>query len=249
MEGIGLGLPEGIGYADLLAPLLLLLAWIGYVLYADILRIGRGSLMALMHEQRVVWMLRMLERDNRMVDIQIVQVLIQNISFFASSTILIVGGAVAVLGAGDEARMIAAQLPFAQEGPSYLWDLKILLLVVIFVYAFFKFTWALRQFNHVAILIGGIPLNADHPAAEAHARRLALLATKAADHFNRAMRAYYFGLAALSWFVQPWLLVAASLVVLVVVWRREYRSNAVLHLNPDDAVLPPARRPGSGRPP
>ena len=243
MEAMSLGLPDGMGYADLMAPAFLLLAWIGYALYADILRVGRGSLMALMHEQRVVWMLRMLERENRIVDIQIVQVLIQNVSFFASSTILIVGGAIAVLGAGDEARMITAQLPFAEEGPPYLWDLKILLLIVIFVYAFFKFTWALRQFNYVAILIGGTPLERD-PAAEAHVRRIALLATRAGDHFNRAMRAYYFGLAALSWFVQPWLLVLASLLVLLVVWRREYRSNAVLQLTPDGVVLPPARRPG-----
>ena len=219
-----------IGLLDFASLAFFAACWIGYALYADIRRIGKNSLMARMHQQRVLWLTQMLKRENRIVDVQVVQVLVQNVAFFASSTILIVGGAVAMLGAGDAAMAVVDELPFAAPVSPVLWDLKVILMIVIFTYAFFKFTWSLRQFNYVATLIGAAPPHTEAPD-EAYARRVALLASRAADHFNRAMRAYYFGLAALAWFIQPWLLIGASILVLIVVWRREYRSYVVALLD------------------
>ena len=50
--------------------------------------------------------------------------------------------------------------------------MKVLLLVVVFVFAFFKLTWSLRQFNYVAILIGAAPPpeDADTPDGRALCR-------------------------------------------------------------------------------
>lgn len=222
----------GVGLLDLLAPLLFVLAWVGYARWAD--GPGRPSLMARMHEYRLVWMRRMLGRDNRIADLQVIQVLVGNIAFFASSAILLIGGLVAVLGARDQAVAILAELPLAAPGGRKLFDAKIGLLVLVFVYAFFKFTWTLRQFNYVAILIGAAPPPA--AAGTAAARRLieraALIATRAADHFNKAMRAYYFGLAGLAWFVHPLLFIGAVLWVVLVSWRREFRSHSLTVLGP-----------------
>jgi len=223
--------------AELVAPLVFLACWVGYWLFADFWRLGHRSLMQRMDEYRRAWLLQMLARDNRMVDVQVVQTLVQNVSFFASSTILIVGGFVAVLGASEQARAIAAEIPFAERSSPLVWDLKILLLIVIFVYAFFKFTWSLRQFNYVAILIGAAPYGRS-PENNAMALQIATVASRASDHFNRAMRAYYFGLAALSWFIQSWLFALVSLLVILILYRREYRS----------AVLAVLGRPGEAIP-
>jgi uncharacterized membrane protein len=229
------------GWVELAAPAVFLACWVGYWLVADFWQLGHRSLMQRMNEYRRAWLLQMLVRDNRMVDVQVVQTLVQNVSFFASSTILIVGGFVAVLGASDQARAIAAEIPFAERSSPLIWDLKILLLIVIFVYAFFKFTWSLRQFNYVAILIGAAPYG-HSPENNRMAGQIATVATRAGDHFNRAMRAYYFGLAALSWFVQSWLFILCSVLVILIIYRREYRS-AVL------AVLGPVGLPIPGTPP
>ena len=99
----------GASAADLVAPLVFLGAWSGYALWAD--RRDRPSLMTRMHEYRVSWMGRMIARENRIVDLQVIQVLIQNISFLASTSIFLVGGLVAVLGARDQAMAILAELP------------------------------------------------------------------------------------------------------------------------------------------
>jgi uncharacterized membrane protein len=215
-----------IAWPDLLVPIWLVAVWVGYVTLADHPRRGRTTLMARMHQYRQAWMQRMLGRENRIVDTQIVSLLVQNISFFASSTILIVGGFVAVLGARDQAMGILAEIPFAARTGDTLWDVKILTLIIIFVYAFFKFTWALRQFNYVAIMIGAAPPPAASPSAAAVelADRTARVATRAAEHFNKAMRAYYFGLATLSWVIQPWLCMLLIAWVSLIVYRREFRS-------------------------
>ncbi|MDX6750585.1 DUF599 domain-containing protein [Geminicoccaceae bacterium 1502E] len=230
---------------DLLAPLFLVGAWMGYALYADGGR--RQTLMARMRDYRLAWMRQMMGRDNRIVDTQITSLLVQNISFFASSAILLIGGLVAILGAREQAMAIIADIPLAAATPAGLWEIKVLLLALIFVYAFFKFTWSLRQFNYVAILIGATPPpeEAGSTAMAWHIERTASVASRAADHFNKAMRAYYFGLAALSWFVHPWLLVAATLWVLVVNWRREFRSHSYMLLGEaGEPVGAPQERPG-----
>ena len=224
-------------WIELAAPAVFLACWVGYWLVADFMQLGHRSLMQRMNEYRHAWLLQMLVRDNRMVDVQVVQTLVHNVSFFASSTILIVGGFVAVLGASEQARAIIAEIPFAERASPLVWDLKILLLIVIFVYAFFKFTWSLRQFNYVAVLIGAAPYGLS-PENNHMAEQIAIVATRAGDHFNRAMRAYYFGLAALSWFVQSWLFALVSLLVVAIVFRREHRSAVLSVLGPTGQAIP-----------
>jgi uncharacterized membrane protein len=65
----------------------------------------------------------------------------------------------------------------------------------------------------------------------------ARVATSTARHFNRGMRAYYFGIAALSWFVHPWLFVIATAWVVVVLYRREFRSRLLATLGVPDEDL------------
>lgn len=235
------------GWADILAPAWFIACWIGYAWYAD-RGGGRRTLMLRMHEYRRAWMQRMLERDNRIVDTQIVGVLVNNISFFASSSILIIGGLVAVLGARDEAMAAIAQIPGAAAAGAQVFEAKVLLLIVVFVYAFFTLTWSLRQFNYVTIMIGAAPPPCEAAGEEARrlVDRVATVATRAGDYFNKAMRAYYFGLAALSWFVHPMLFMAVTAWVVAIVWRREFRSVVLRALGPVGEPIsePTAHRPG-----
>lgn len=219
----------GIGWPDLFAPAFFVLCWAGYAVAADGQIGGRSSLMSRMHEYRRVWMRRMLSRDNRIQDLQVLFVLTQSNAFFASSTILVIGGCLAVLGSREEAMAVLAEVPFVPHTPPLLWQMKVILLVVVFGYAFFKFTWSLRQFNYVAILIGGAPppVADPDPASLRYAEGAARIASLAAEHYNKALRSFYYGLAALSWFLQPWLLVVVTAMVTLVVYRREFHSNSL----------------------
>ena len=204
---------------------------LGYKIFADHWGVSAG-LMGATGRHRVAWMERMLERENRIVDTTLVATLSNSVSFFAQTSIFILGGLIAVLGAQDRVREVIADVPFATPSGAALWEAKIALLLVIFVFAFFKFTWSLRQFNYLLVLIGAAPLFDRIGAGEGPpvARRAARMGDLAVNHFNVGIRAYYFGLAALAWFVNPLLFMVASIWVVAVLWRREFRSNTLAAL-------------------
>jgi uncharacterized membrane protein len=180
------------------------------------------SVIAAMDEHRRRWMLALLERTNRISDTAIIGNLMTSTGFLANTSIFILGGLVALLAAPDLGRRVLETLPWARPpGSDDAWELRVLLLMFIFVRAFFELTWALRQFNYCSILIGAIGVGAEHAKeAEVAAR----VANRAARHFNTGLRAYYFGLAALAWIVHPLALVATSLFVLRELHRREFNS-------------------------
>ena len=220
---------------DLLSLAWFVAVWVIYTWHADI-RVRRvHSLRAVMHAYREQWMQQMLVRDNRVVDVNILRNLLQGVAFFASATLLVLAGLLTILGSTDRAIEIVRALPFAAKTTLLQWEMKLLVLCVIFVYAFFKFTWALRQFNYCSTLIGAAPKGPD----DAFARRAAEVATHASKDFNQGLRAYYFSLAALSWFVSPWLFMFATTAVVVVLYVREYRSGALEVLS-----APPTGRAG-----
>ncbi len=223
--------------ADLFALIWFLLLWIGYTEYADRWSRREPSLRAVMHAHRCQWMREMLGRDNRMVDANIVGNLLQGVSFYASTTLIVLAGLITLLGASDKAVALIREIPFAARTSLLLWELKLLVLIVIFVHAFFKFTWALRQFNYCSVLIGAAPPAPGGAQREASALRVAEMSTRASKDFNQGMRAYYLSLATLAWFVNPWLFVLAATLVIAVLYWREYRSAAL-------AVL--SRQPGTG---
>ena len=92
-----------VGWPDLVAPLFFLLCWVGYSAWPTGRSASRRSLMSRIHEHRRLWMRRMLARENRIGDMQVVMILAQSNAFFASTSLLIVGGCLAILGARDQA--------------------------------------------------------------------------------------------------------------------------------------------------
>src|ERR1700686_139874 len=158
---------------DLFAVGFFILEWTVYAVTLEHTAYGRDSLSARMHKYREVWVRRMLDRETRMVDTQIMASLQNGTAFFASTSLLAVGGALALLRSTSEALAVLGALPINLSPSPALWEIKCVGLVLIFVYAFFKFAWAYRLFNYVAILLGAMPpaTQRDTPQAEAHVVR------------------------------------------------------------------------------
>ena len=213
---------------DILAVGFFVLEWTVYAVTLEHTAYGRDSLSARMHVYREVWIRRMLDRQTRMVDTQIMASLQNGTAFFASTSLLAVGGALALLRSTNEALAVLRALPIDLSPSPALWEIKCVGLVLIFVYAFFKFAWAYRLFNYVAILLGAMPPaeQRDMPEAEAHVVRTTRLFEAAGRHFNRGQRAFFFALGYLSWFVSPWVLFVTTAMVVVVTWRRQFASDS-----------------------
>lgn len=223
---------------DLAALAVFSACWAGYSAVVDrVPSIKARSVITAMDGHRRRWMLAMLSRDNRIGDVNIIGNLMNSTSFLANNSIFILAGLVALLGAPDLGARVLAALPFAvPPGSDSAWEMRIALLIFIFVRAFFELTWALRQFNYCSIVVGSIGTG---PGLEPLAEMAAQVANRAARHFNTGLRAYYFGLAALAWIVHPVALMIASLLVLRELHRREFRS--VLR----EALVTPAPPPAA----
>src|SRR5882757_4782932 len=213
---------------DLAAIAYFAVAWIGYAVAVEWRQEHHGGLNARIHRYREVWMRRTLSREARMVDMQIMASLQNGTAFFASTSLLAVGAGLALLRATNDALVVLSKFPIDITPSPALWETKCVGLILIFVYAFFKFAWAYRLFNYVAILFGAMPQAAgrDTPETEAHVIRTSRLFEAAGRHFNRGQRAFFFALGYLGWFISPWILFITTGAVVIVTWRRQFASNA-----------------------
>lgn len=221
-------------YFDLGALLWFLFFWVGYGQYADWHGTHAPSLSSRMGRFRRAWMAQMPTRENRMADVSILQTLGGSAQFFASTTMLILGAIVALMGYTEKAVDVLAELPFTQRASQTLWEIKTLLLLTIFIYSFFKFTWSIRQFGFVAVLIGATPQPPVDVAGHADAfERMARVLDQAGHNYNNGLRAYYFGMAALTWFLHPLLMVVGVVLVVLILYQREFRSGTLRALSAD----------------
>jgi len=217
-----------LSWLDLAALVLFAAAWSGYQWYSDYSDTAQPRLRREMDRYMREWLARMAERDNRMMDVNVVRNLTRSSQFFASTTMLILGALVALMGYAEKAASVVAELPFTQQATERVWELKILVLLVIFVYAFFKFSWSIRLFGFASILVGATRKPTPDPEQYAvHLDRTASILSFANRNFNQGLRAYYFGVAALSWFLHPVLMIAITLGVIYVLHQREFRSQTL----------------------
>jgi uncharacterized membrane protein len=213
---------------DYLAVGFFIAAWFGYHLILEKTARSSRGLNWLMNAYRHKWMEQMVVRENRIVDSQLTAALQNGTAFFASTSLVALGGVLTLLRA-DAAMLTAfSDLPLGTAMTRELWEIKVLGLAVIFIYAFFKFAWSYRLFNYVVILVGSVPVLTPHNMEEARAaaHQVGALNVVAGRHFNRGQRAFFFALAYLGWFVSGYVFFFSTMAVFLVMLRRQFASDA-----------------------
>ena len=216
---------------DLAALIFFILCWVGYSYFAEHKTQYDKSLLGVTNRYRMLWIREMVRRENRTMDAIMIGNLQRSITFFANTTIFILIGLVSMLSYYDRSSAIINNIPFAKLSTPFSWEVKIFLLIMVFIYAFFKYTWSLRQYNYAGIFVNSIPPYNQLPTdSEAIISKGAYLASNAAQHFTSGLRAYYFGLAALAWFIHPYFFITATAWIVFVTHRREYHSKTLANL-------------------
>jgi uncharacterized membrane protein len=228
---------------DLAALALFVLVWLVHGLAADGRLIGRVSLTTAMNAQREIWMHTMARRDLRMIDTGIMVGLQQGTAFFASSSLFAIGGCFALLNASDHVLMIVDDLPLAETTSRQAFEMKVMGLIGILAYAFFKFGWSYRLFNYCSILVGAVPMRddgeRDRIGWETAIHRAVRMNVLAGKHFNAGLRGIFFSIGYLGWFIGSGVFVLTTLLLFLVLLRRQFFSEA------RRAVL--ADQPGPGK--
>jgi uncharacterized membrane protein len=218
-------------WSDWLALIWFFFAWTSYSWFTRTQGEKRNSLIAATNRYRGYWMYQATSRDPRVLDGIITQNLSSTPAFFSSTTIIVIGGLFALLGSTDKAAELVRDIPFAQRTSVLIFDLKVLVMIGIFVFSFFRFSWSMRQYTFVALLIGSMPDPKEFDAGkfdrEQISQRAGRMLGMAAETFNAGLRGYYFSFAVIAWFFSPLAFAFATAAVVMILYSREYRSEVL----------------------
>lgn len=218
-------LPSLFSVWDAVALGLLILLWLAIGWRIETASQQNPSVSVLMAEYRREWMRQMVNRDPRIFDSQILSNLRQGTAFFASASMIAIGGGLALIGNADQLEGVADDLSFGGD-PTIIWEIKLIIMMVLVANGFLKFVWANRLFGYCAVLVAAVPNDPSDPAARPRADQAAEINITAARGFNRGLRSVYFALAAAAWLLGPVALIAATVFTTLVLYRREFASQS-----------------------
>lgn len=225
---------------DIVALVWFVLMMLAFEIITTHSRFAPSSLSAAVARHRRAWLNHMVDRDQRHFDAILLASLSQSNAFFASTSVLGIGGLAAIMGSGDAARHMLERLPMVSETTPALWEIKILFLISILIYAFFKFAWAFRLSHYSAIMFGAMPPSADEagsPLRRRHGQYTARLLDLVGQHANSGLRSFYYAFAAIAWLFHPLLFILSMALVFAILIRREFISRAseiISQSAPDD---------------
>lgn len=212
---------------------LFLTLWTGYTFYAKKAARYRECLAALLYAYRMDWVANMARRENRITDVALQSNLSYFVNFLATTTILAIAGVLTAVFSADHFVTFLSSYRFIAPTNMEEVQFKLLVLALIFIFAFFKFTWSMRQHTFYSIMIGALP-HIKNEQLSKQEEELILMAVKVSDRasheFNYGLRSYYYALAVLTWFISPWLFMLASATVITVLYLREFRSKTLSYL-------------------
>ncbi|QOL25204.1 DUF599 domain-containing protein [Thalassotalea sp. LPB0316] len=228
-----------LSFLDLIAAAFFVCCWYGYTTFARKKAKTTDCIARCLHQHRIHWMHELIGHEIRVSDASLLANLERNIAFFASSTLLVLAGLLALFAKVEHVATVINSLPYAAFATEGKIQMKISLLVFIFVLAFFNFTWSMRQYGFLNVMVGAMPVDGqrENENLKRYARQMAIVQDQAAHSYNYGLRAYYFSLAALSWFYHPLLFMFASAFVVYTLYIREFQSKAVKAITAGQEIL------------
>ncbi|MBB4954636.1 putative membrane protein [Agrobacterium vitis] len=233
---------------DYAALALFCLSWFSFgLLTSGRISLPRPSLTKVMAVRRRMWIFNALKRDLRMIDTQIMAGLQNGTAFFASTSIIAIGGCFAMLGATDRVDAVLRDLPFIGAGGRAAFEFKVCGLIAVLGYAFFKFGWSYRLFNYCTILFGCLPMAEEarrNPvSAKRDAETVVAINIIAGLNFNAGLRAIFMSIGYLGWFLNAYMFMLTTVFIFVVLVHRQFFSNARLavmpQIGPDEVEIAP----------
>jgi hypothetical protein len=170
-------------------------------------------------------------REVRVVDGVVIQNLSTSPSFFASTTILIIGGLLAVLGTADKASELARELPFAArtsalvfdpEAAAAAGDLRLRVLPLHLVDAAVHLRRAARRRG-----ARGQALHRAEPVARGLRRQGRTRGRHGGRDLQRRPARLLLRLRRIGWFFSPIAFMAATVGVVYILYQREFGSEVL----------------------
>lgn len=214
-----------------------LVCYFAYNIVVPLVERWRPSLSSIMNMQRRRWVTNAATRDNPF-DAILSGNIMGSVSFLASTAVLLILAIFAVFGQVPALMDALDSLSLDRTYTTLDVQLHLVVMLTMFVLAFFAFTLSLRQFNHFCIMLGAM----DHgsPISDQEIDAITAMNALGARNFNSGIRAYYFSVATVAWFVSEWLPIAVCVATIMILAYREFFSSA--HRTAASAAIIAARR-------
>lgn len=214
---------------DLIALFCLLSFWVGYTFFARKKAKTTNCIARCLNQHRIHWMYEAVTKDIRVGEASLISNLERNIAFFASTTLLVLAGVLTLFAHIEKVQEVIYSIPYAEISSAPMFQLKLSVLAFIFIMSFFKFTWSMRQYGFLNVMIGAAPVDESgtNETLRAYARQMAVVHDQAAHSYNYGLRAYYFSISVMCLFYHPLLSIAATMFVVYTLYEREFNSKAV----------------------
>ncbi|WP_244488322.1 DUF599 domain-containing protein [Devosia sp. Root436] len=221
----------------LISTLFPLICYFAYNIIVPMVERLRPSLSSIMNMQRRRWVANAALRESPF-DAILSGNIMGSVSFLASTAVLLILAIFAVFGQVPALMNTLNSLSLGRVYTTLDVQLHLAVMLTMFVLAFFAFTLSLRQFNHFCIMLGAL----DHasPISEPEIDAITAMNALGARNFNSGVRAYYFSVATVAWFVSEWLPIAACVATILILTHREFFSSA--HRTAASAAIIAARR-------
>ena len=224
---------------NIIALLVFVACWMGYTIFARKKAKTTNCIARSLHQHRIYWMYGLMTHDLKVGDAALLANLERNIAFFASSTLLVLAGVLALFAQVEKLEQVIQSIPFTEPSNYSVIQIKLGLLAFIFVLSFFQFTWSMRQYGFLNVMIGAAPIDkaATNKNLLAYAKQMAVVQDQAAHSYNYGLRSYYFSISAICWFFHPVLFITASMFVVYTLYMREFNSKALQAITAGQEIL------------
>jgi uncharacterized membrane protein len=191
---------------------------IGYHLYlrANLRRDRSYTIQSVNSRARKAWVDNIMsDRSIGILGVQTLRNSTMAATFLASTAILLMMGTMNLMQNSSDKTSFLQSLESNMVGSSSLEEAKLMALLVIFFWAFFSFTMAVRMYNHVGFLLNSA--NEKHKFYPSP-RYVARLLNRSGRYYSLGMRAYYFSIPLVFGLFNPYYLVVASIGLVVVLY-------------------------------
>ncbi len=214
---------------DYIAFICLVICWLGYTIFSRKKAKTTDCIARCLHQHRIHWMYEAIRKEIRVGEASLISNLERNIAFFASTTLLVLAGVLTLFAQTSQLQNVLLSVPYASAESLTAIQIKLGVLALIFIMSFFKFTWAMRQYGFLNVMMGAAPIDRSglNENLRAYARQMATVHDQAAHSYNYGLRSYYFSISVMCWFFHPLLFIFAAMAVVYTLHFREFRSKSV----------------------
>jgi len=169
---------------------------------------------------RSQWVCCVMGAKDHLLAIQTLRNNLMAANFLASTAILISLGLLSITLTPAAFNQVSHALNLGGSRSEAFWMFKLLVLVVLFFFAFFNFTLSIRYYNHVGFMIGMLQSHDPQVTPETVAGAL----NQGALHYTLGMRGFYLAVPIGLWIFGPIWMLTGSIAMLSVLYHLDRRA-------------------------